>query len=147
MTASVSKVMNRHLDQLRREIEAYDNESDLWVKAGEIPNSAGNLCLHLCGNLQHYIGAVLGNTGYVRQRHEEFSAQNVPVSQLLGEIDRTKEVVSKTLDELEQADLQNNYPQEVFGAPMTIEFFLIHLTGHLGYHLGQINYHRRLLGV
>ena len=128
-------------------MKGYYAEDDIWIKTREIPNSAGNLCLHLCGNLQHYLGAVLGNTGYIRQRDEEFSAQDVPLEDLLSEIDETSRVVKNTLQALSEQDLQANYPQEVFGSPMTTGYFLIHLTSHLGYHLGQINYHRRLLSV
>ena len=147
MTESVSKVMIRHLEQLKREINAYKSESDLWIKTGEIPNSAGNLSLHICGNLQHYIGAVLGNSGYIRKRDEEFSLQDVPAADLVNEVDKTIAVVSMTLNALDQEKLSENYPEEVLGKPMTTEYFLIHLTSHLGYHLGQINYHRRLLSV
>ncbi len=145
MIASINKVMQRHLAQLHQEISAYDNEGDLWLVPGEIANSAGNLCLHLCGNLQHYIGAVLGHSGYQRQREQEFSAQNVPAATLLEVIDKTKTVVETTLGQLGDAHLTEEYPEQVFGEPMTTEFFLVHLTGHLAYHLGQINYHRRLL--
>ena len=145
MTESLNKVMQRNLQQLKKEMSAYANEEDLWLMEGEIPNSAGNLCLHLCGNLQHYIGAVLGNSGYIRQRDAEFSTKDVPVSELLSLIDTTMEVVAITLGKLEKERLGDDYPEQIFATPMTIEYFLIHLASHLGYHLGQINYHRRLL--
>ena len=147
MTDSLNKVMQRNLVQLKKEMSAYNNEKDLWLMAGEIPNSAGTLCLHLCGNLQHYIGAMLGNSGYVRQRDAEFSTRDVPIAELQLLIDTTMDVVSTTLSELDTNTLAENYPEEVFGTPMSKEYFLIHLSAHLGYHLGQINYHRRLLAV
>ena len=147
MTESLNQVMQRNLQQLKKEMSAYANEKDLWLMAGEIPNSAGNLCLHLCGNLQHFIGAVLGNSGYIRQREAEFSTRDVPVNELLSLIDTTMEVVSKTLNNLDAEILVKDYPEKVFTSPMTIEYFLIHLASHLGYHLGQINYHRRLLAA
>ena len=147
MIDSVKKVMNRNLEQLKLEITSYKSEADIWIKAGEIPNSAGNLCLHLCGNLQHFIGAVLGSSGYIRKRDEEFSLQDVPRDELTREIDKTISIVNRTLDNLSEESLQEVYPVEVTGAPMTTEYFLIHLTNHCGYHLGQINYHRRLLSV
>ena len=147
MTDSLNKVMQRNLVQLKKEMSAYNNEKDLWLMAGEIPNSAGTLCLHLCGNLQHYIGAVLGNSGFARQRDAEFSTRDVPVAELQLLIDTTMNVVSTTLSELDTNALAENYPEEVFGTPMSKEYFLIHLSAHLGYHLGQINYHRRLLAV
>ena len=147
MTESLNQVIQRNLQQLKKEMSAYANEKDLWLMAGEIPNSAGNLCLHLCGNLQHFIGAVLGNSGYIRQREAEFSTRDVPVNELLSLIDTTMEVVSKTLNNLDAEILVKDYPEKVFTSPMTIEYFLIHLASHLGYHLGQINYHRRLLAA
>ena len=147
MTESLNKVMQRNLQQLKKEMSAYANEKDLWLMAGEIPNSAGNLCLHLCGNLQHFIGAVLGNSSYIRQREAEFSTKDVPVDELLSLIDTTMEVVSKTLNNLDTEILVKDYPEKVFTSPVTIEYFLIHLASHLGYHVGQINYHRRLLAA
>jgi uncharacterized damage-inducible protein DinB len=146
MTDSINGVMQRHLAQLKKEITGYANEDELWKVDGEILNSAGTLCLHICGNLQHFVGAVLGNSGYIRQRDEEFSLRNVPVNDLLALVDTTMNIVAETLNHLSEEVIKNDYPQEVFGNPMTTEYFLIHLTSHLGYHLGQINYHRRLLG-
>ena len=147
MTESLNKVMQRNLQQLKKEMASYSREKDLWLMAGEIPNSAGNLCLHLCGNLQHYIGTVLGNSGYVRHRDAEFSTKNVPVEELQSLIDATMEAVSNTLSNLDSETLDEDYPEKIFSAPMTKEYFLIHLASHLGYHLGQINYHRRLLST
>lgn len=145
MTSSISKVMNRHLAQLKIELDSYQTESDLWLKSGEIPNSAGNLCLHICGNLQYFIGSNLGNTGYIRHRDAEFNLTNVPRNEMQDLIDRTIEVVTSTLMNLDKLKLQKDYPVKVFGEPMTTEYFLVHLTAHLSYHLGQINYHRRIL--
>ena len=139
MTDSVNKVMQKHLQQLKKEISAYENEGDLWLVEGEITNTAGNLCLHLCGNLQHFIGTVLGNTGYIRDRPAEFSDKNIPAAELQELIDTTMRVVADTLSNLDPETITNDYPEQLFGAPMTNEFFLIHLTSHLGYHLGQIN--------
>ena len=147
MTDSINNIMQGNLQKLKIEIDTYQNENDLWLMAGEIPNSAGNLCLHLCGNLQHYIGTILGNTDYVRQRDAEFSTKNVPIAELQVLIDTTIAVVSQTLNNLDTVSLTKEYPEQVFGTPMTTEYFLIHLTSHLGYHLGQINYHRRLLAI
>ncbi|MDZ7624548.1 MAG: DinB family protein [Ignavibacteriaceae bacterium] len=112
-----------------------------------VKNSAGNLCLHLCGNLQHFIGAVLGNSGYIRNRDAEFSKKNVPIRELVAEIELTAKVVEKALKNLPEEILEKTYPINVFGYEMTTEYFLTHLTTHLNYHLGQINYHRRLLDI
>ena len=147
MTESLNKVIQRNLQQLKNEMSAYTNEEDIWKLDGEILNTAGNLCLHLCGNLQHFIGAVLGKSGYVRQRDAEFSTKNVPVSELLILIDTTMEVISSTLSNLDNDSLARPFPENISKSPMTTEHMLIHLTSHLGYHLGQLNYHRRLIAT
>jgi uncharacterized damage-inducible protein DinB len=143
---SLHAVMLRDLDKLKQEIEAYTAEATVWLVAGEIKNPAGNLCLHLCGNLQHYLGAVLGNSGYVRHREAEFNSRNVPKEKLIQEIEATRHIVSQTLQNLEVEIMEQTYPEHVFNRPMSTGYFLIHLAGHLNYHLGQINYHRRLTG-
>ncbi len=141
---SLQSLFERDLKRLKREIELYEDENKLWLIDKKISNSTGNLCLHLCGNLQHYVGNNLGKSGYARNRDYEFSAKNVSRSELLAELERTQKIVRKTLSTLEENDLEKAYPQEVFGHEMKTDYFLIHLTGHLNYHLGQINFHRRM---
>ena len=141
----LAELYERDLDKLRTEIASYENEPDLWKTDEGISNSAGNLCLHLTGNLKHFFGAVLGETGYVRDRDAEFADKDVPRSEMLADIDATKNVVLSTLASVTEEDLNKPYPLEVFGRPMTVGYFLTHLATHFNYHLGQINYHRRLL--
>jgi len=141
----LKELYERDLNKLREEIALYTSDDDLWKIDGETLNPAGNLCLHLSGNLKHFFGAVLGNSGYVRDRDAEFAKKNVPRSEMLADIDVTKNIVLSTLAELTEKDLDKPYPIEVFGHPMTTGFFLTHLATHLNWHLGQINYHRRLL--
>ncbi len=141
----LSKLFARDLGKLKAEIELYPNESEIWKTDGEITNSAGNLTLHLIGNLKHFVGATLGSSGYVRDREKEFSETYVPRQELLTGIDETAADVTRTLASLSEEDLRKTYPIKVFGEPMTTEYFLVHLAGHLNWHLGQINYHRRLL--
>jgi uncharacterized damage-inducible protein DinB len=143
---SLVKLYTRDLDKLEGEIAAYTGESTLWKTDGDIKNAAGNLCLHLCGNLQHYIGNILGGTAYVRNRPLEFAAKNIPQQELLATVRQTRSAVIAALEHLDKTQLQKEYPEKVFDYPMTTLYFLIHLQGHLNYHLGQINYHRRLLG-
>jgi uncharacterized damage-inducible protein DinB len=145
MIETLSKLFLRDLEKLKTEISSYKDETKIWVISGEVKNSAGNLCLHLCGNLQHFVGAVLGNSGYVRKRDEEFNKKNVPIRELVAEIELTIKVVQKTLQELKEEGLQKTYPINVFGYEMTTEYLLTDMAAHLTYHLGQINYHRRLL--
>jgi uncharacterized damage-inducible protein DinB len=140
-------LFNRDLDRLKEEIELYQNENEIWHIEKGIANSVGNLCLHLIGNLNAYIGAELGNTNYIRNRSLEFSLKDIPKAELLKKIEETKAVVNSALSAVTEEMLQNEFPLLVFETKMTTEFFLIHLATHLAYHLGQINYHRRLLAL
>lgn len=144
--AALRDVMLRDLDKLEKEIQLFPAEEALWKTGGQISNSAGNLCLHLCGNLQHYLGKQLGGLLYERNRAYEFSAKNVSRTELLQQIAAARNAVERTMTSLTPPQLLEDYPEEVFGKPMTTVYFLIHLAGHLNYHLGQINYHRRLIG-
>ncbi len=135
----------RDLGQLKEELSLYKNESDLWVIKGDIKNAPGNLALHLIGNLKHFIGATLGNTGYVRQRDKEFSDKNVSKAVLLSEIDEVIATMKKVLPTLKDEDLAKTFPLEFLGKKVLTIEMLIQLYGHFNYHLGQINYHRRLI--
>jgi len=145
ITESILTIIDRDLKKLEDEINLYPTEESLWTTAGAIKNPGGNLCLHLCGNLQHYIGAVLGGSGYVRNREYEFAARNISRELLIQEINKTKTAVRSALEKLEPIVLETEYPERVFNYSMTTLYFLVHLAAHLGYHLGQVNYHRRLL--
>jgi uncharacterized damage-inducible protein DinB len=138
------KLFTRDLVRLEKEIKEYTSQESLWLISKGVNNSSGNLCLHLCGNLQHYIGNVLGNSGYKRNREAEFSTKGLTKEDLLLEIEKTKESVISTLNKLSEEVVDTVYPEEVFNEPMKTGYFLIHLQGHLNYHLGQINYNRRL---
>ncbi|RAJ04034.1 uncharacterized protein DUF1572 [Chitinophaga skermanii] len=141
---TLAPLFKRDLDKLKAEINAYFHESTIWQTLPGTTNSAGNLCLHLIGNLNHYIGAVLGNTGYVRHREKEFEQKDVPRKDLLLAIDYTSNIIKQVLENLSEADLERQYPLKMFDANHSTEYILIHLATHLNYHLGQINYHRRL---
>ena len=143
---SLPYFFERDLLKLKEEINGYKNEADLWVVKNEISNSAGNLCLHLIGNLKHFIGATLGNTGYVRTRDLEFSSKNVPLQRLNEEIDLVLTVVKDTLGKLPAADYEKDFPLLMQNQTVSTGQMLLHLLTHLSYHLGQINYHRRLIG-
>lgn len=145
MITSLTTIFDRDIRKLEQEIKLYPDDGSVWKVDGAIKNPGGNLCLHLCGNLQHYIGNILGNTGYKRDREFEFSARGLPLQKLFSEVEQTQRSVVNTLKNLDVSVLDKQYPEDVFGHPMTTSYFLIHLAAHLGYHLGQINYHRRLL--
>jgi hypothetical protein len=145
LNETLKALFNRDLSKLKIEIESYQKESNIWLVAEGISNSAGNLCLHLVGNINGFIGAQVGKTGYIRQRDLEFSLKDVPRVELIKKIEDTIVVVDSVLDTITAEQFETIYPIEVFGHPMTTEYFLVHLAMHLDYHLGQINYHRRLL--
>jgi hypothetical protein len=139
------EIFERDLNKLKDEINLYEDESRLWVVREEISNSAGNLCLHLIGNLNHFIGAILGDTGYARDRDREFSLKDVRREALIINIENTKNAVTNTLNGLSNDDFERDFPVEMFGGIVKIDFMLVHLAAHFNYHLGQINYHRRLI--
>lgn len=138
-------LFNRDLKRLKNEIEQYNNEVDIWKIKGQIKNSAGNLCLHLVGNLNTYIGKELGRTDYIRNRELEFSSRNVPRQELIKKVESTVEMINQTLDNFDEHLLETEYPILVFDNKTSIGYLLVHLATHLTYHLGQINYHRRLI--
>ncbi|WP_316818592.1 DinB family protein [Pedobacter nyackensis] len=145
---SLKSLFTRDLNKLKSEIEQYQNEQAIWLVDKAILNSAGNLCLHLVGNLNTFVGGELGKTGYVRDRPLEFSQKNVPRAELISMVEATIAVVNEVLDQLSDADMERDYPQvKVVEGGSAIGFMLIHLSTHLAYHLGQINYHRRLLDI
>lgn len=145
ITEVLNSIIKRDLLKLKTEIESYEDESTLWRIEKRIANSGGNLCLHLIGNLNTYIGAILGQTGYVRDRDAEFSLKNIPRKELIQKIEDSIQVIDRVLPTLTAEQLEKEYPIIVLKEPTTTEFFLVHLAAHLTYHLGQINYHRRLL--
>ena len=142
---SLIELFERDLQKLKTEIDLYKDEDNLWVVKEGISNSAGNLCLHLIGNLNHFIGATLGNTGYVRHRDDEFSLKNIPRQDLVMNIENCILIVKSTLLKLTDDDFVKEFPLEKHGTIVSTIDMLLHLFGHLSYHLGQINYHRRLL--
>ncbi len=135
----------RDLNKLKSEINLYSDEKKIWELKGDISNTAGNLCLHLTGNLHHFIGAILGNTGYIRDRDAEFALKNIPREKLNENIDSAINVIQTTLTSITDADLKKDFPIEKNGKIETTEHMLLHLYGHLTYHIGQINYHRRMI--
>jgi hypothetical protein len=142
---TLKQLIIRDLEKLKQEIEAYQNEERLWYIEKGISNSAGNLCLHLVGNLNAYIGAEFGKTGYVRYRPDEFALKDIPKAELVDKIEKTIIMIDKTFDMISEDQLNEKYPSEIFLKETTTEYFFVHLAMHLSYHLGQINYHRRLL--
>lgn len=138
-------LFTRDLEKLKTEIAGYKEENKLWQIKDGTANSGGNLALHLIGNLKHFVGFILGEFPYTRERDKEFSNKNIPVADILKWIDETIVVVDGTLQKLTHDDLKKIYPSQPLGYEMTTSSFLLHLYAHLNYHLGQINYHRRII--
>jgi uncharacterized damage-inducible protein DinB len=145
MKQTITDFLIRELNKLREEVSLYSDPQNLWVVEGNIHNSGGNLCLHILGNLNHFIGATLGNTGFVRLRDLEFTDKNIPREKLIHEIDDTIYMIKNVLSILPEERLLQTYPLEKHGQQVTTGHMIIHLLSHLNYHLGQVNYHRRLL--
>ncbi|ANE51852.1 DUF1572 family protein [Flavisolibacter tropicus] len=141
----LQSLFQRDLNRLKQEIEQYKDEQTIWRIDKDIKNSAGNLTLHLIGNLNHFIGVVLGKTDYIRNRDLEFSMKDVPRSELVTNIEETASMIEKVLSKLPETVLPEEYPVIVFDKKTSTQFMLVHLVTHLNYHLGQVNYHRRLL--
>ena len=142
---TLTSLFERDLNKVISEIQLYKTEENIWQVEKGIANSAGNLALHLIGNLNTYIGKEIGKTGYVRNRELEFSQKNVVREELIEKLYQTQKVVKESLSLLAKEDLEKEYPILVFSGKTSYEYLLIHLTTHLTYHLGQINYHRRLI--
>ena len=145
MVTVLKTLFLRDIGKLKTEIESYHDEQNIWRIDKQIVNTAGNLCLHLIGNLKTYIGAELGKTAYIRHRELEFSLRNIPRAELIKGIDETAQMLASTLDKMSDRQLAEEYPQIVMDGKVTTGYFLTHLAMHLSYHLGQVNYHRRLL--
>ena len=145
LSNSIHVTLRRELAAVRRSVEAYPDDASLWRVPGGAPNAGGTLVLHLAGNLQHYVGAVLGRSGYVRDREAEFSRRDVTRDALLAEIDATGEILERTMDALDDAALAAPYPERMGGRELRTCDFLVHLAAHLAYHLGQLDYHRRIV--
>ena len=143
LLAAVTAILDRDLGALRRMIEVYPDERDLWRLPPGLTNSAGTLALHLAGNLQHYFGARLGATGYVRDRPAEFASRDVPRAAILREIEAARDAVR--LVSQRGVDLDSEYPEVIGDVRVNTGEYLIHLVSHFGYHLGQIDYHRRVV--
>jgi uncharacterized damage-inducible protein DinB len=145
LVEAVAAILDRDLRALAREVDAYPNEGALWQLPEGVTNSAGTLVLHLAGNIQHFLGALLAGTGFVRDRPAEFSARGVPRAILLRQIEAARSAVRIAAEKLTGEALELDFPEAVGGMRVTTGEYLIHLVSHFDYHLGQVDYHRRLV--
>ena len=141
----ITSQFSKYLSKLEVEISLYKNEADLWKLTGDLKNTPGNLALYLCGNLKHNIGAVMGSNGYVRNRDLEFSQTGISKADIISEIRSTAEMIIPILETQDADSLNRDFPEKSHGEDQTYYDALIRLALHFGYHVGQINYHRRIL--
>jgi hypothetical protein len=144
-TEHVARVLARDVKAVRRELEAYPDEASVWALPPGVANSGGTLALHLAGNLQHFFGAVLGGSRYKRDRAAEFAKRDVPRSALIVELEAAIVAIGLGMSQVSEARLAEEFPEAIAGHRIVMGEWLIHLVAHTGYHLGQIDYHRRLV--
>ena len=138
-------LMRRDLETFRRELEMFPDDASVWETLPGVQNSAGNLARHVCGNLRHYVGSVLGGDGYARDRVGEFSLREGSRKELYAEIAATIETVERVLPGLDETRLGHTFPEAVGEVEVETGQFLSHLAAHLAFHLGQAGYLRRIL--
>lgn len=139
------ELFGKYIDQLEKEIALYPDETSLWKIAPGILNAGGNLALHLIGNLNYFIGARFGDTGYIRDRDREFSDKDVPRAKILDDLAALKKIIGAVFSRKTQPDFEALFGPNPFGPEHDTLYVMISILAHMNYHIGQINYHRRLL--
>lgn len=145
MNRALAPLFRRDLTRFGQQIEAFPGEDVLWQTPPHFTNPPGNLVLHLEGNLREYVGRQLGNVPYVRNRPLEFSTRGVSKAELIARVAELRQLIPSVIDRLSPEQMQKDYPEVVLEVPMSTEAFLIHLYGHLNWHLGQVDSQRRVL--
>ena len=143
LSTELATLFNRDLKRLVQQLAAFPDTASLWKTAPGVTNAAGTLALHLEGNLREYIGRQLGAIEYTRDRPVEFSKRGVAQEDLIARIAAAGDMIPRVIEALSEQQLAATYPEQVLGVPITTRQFMIHLNGHLNYHLGQIDYLRR----
>ena len=144
LSNDLAALFARDLTRLVQELEAFPDTAALWLTAPGVTNAAGTLALHLEGNHREYIGRQLGQVAYTRDRSLEFSRRGVEQAELVARLTAVRDSVPEMLRSLSDEALAATFPEAMFGSPMSTVQVLIHLNGHLNYHLGQIDYLRRV---
>jgi len=145
MIEAIRAVIIRELESFIREIELFPNDQLLWETIPGVSNSGGNLGVHVAGNLQHFVGAVLGNTGYIRNRDAEFAQRSGTRAEVIAELVRARQVVSSVLSRIPDETLSRTYPELKANQQLSTGLMFAHLATHLAFHLGQVGYLRRVL--
>lgn len=144
ITSILIDLYSKELDRLKNEINAYESEEQVWKPVEGLQTTGGNICLFLAGNLQHHIGVMIGDSGYIRNKEAEQKAKNISRERLSEEIENTRQIVVDTLEQVSKAELLKIFPTNDFEEPVTTEYYLVHLLNNFCFHLGQINFHRKL---
>ena len=141
----LAEFYERDIRKLIEEVNLFNNEEDLWRTSGNVKNSSGNLVLHIIGGLNHFVGATLAHTGYVRDRDQEFIRKGEERKELVAQLEALIPLINGTMSALTQEDMEAEFPI-FFDKPKTsVSYVLVRLLAHLNYHLGQVNYLRRIL--
>jgi uncharacterized damage-inducible protein DinB len=143
--SELAAVFRRDLTKVVQQLQAFPDGPVLWQLAPGVTNSAGNLALHLEGNLREFIGRQLGAVAYQRRREQEFASKGVRANELITRLEDVAELIPRVVASLSDEALAAPYPSQIVGGYASTQQFLLHLLGHLNYHLGQIDYLRRFL--
>lgn len=146
MNSDFTTILSQGIDKIISELNQYENETDIWKIDGDIKNSAGNLALHLTGSINYFIGAVMSDNGFVRNRDAEFSDKNISREQMISELIKSKTMMEEFISKQDTDFYTAIFPLQTFGENRSNHYALMIMAVHLNYHLGQINYHRRLIG-
>jgi uncharacterized damage-inducible protein DinB len=147
ITTVLIDLYSREIDKLKNEVLAFESDDLLWRTPDAHITPAGNHCLFIAGSLQHFIGNIIGDSGYIRNKEAEMKAKNVPRERILEEIEAMRQVVIDTLEQVSKTELQKQFPTNEFEEPVSTEFYLVHLLKNLGYHLGQVSLLRQLVSL
>lgn len=145
ITSDLRFLFDRDLGKLSQQIESFPNDEALWQTLPGVTNAAGNLALHIEGNLREYVGRQLGNLPYQRKRDLEFSSKGLSRAELSTRLAELRRSIPTVIEELSAEQMEMEYPEVVLGTPISTQQFLIHLHGHLNWHLGQVDYLRRIM--
>lgn len=145
--SSIEQLFQRDLQKCIAEVQAYASDEQLWSIPPGVLNSGGTLALHLAGNLRHFVGYVLGGSNYLRNREREFNDRGLSREEVASQLAAASMAVNSTFLQLQNTDPNALFPDTTFGPDKTVEEILYVLLSHLSYHLGQLNYHRRITGA
>lgn len=145
LQSSSGFVLLREIESVRRSVEAYPTDESLWTPVTGITNTGGTLALHIAGNVRHFLGNLLGGVPYTRDRDAEFSNRSATRAEIVALIEETRKAIAATIPKLSNDVLAGPFPIQLVGRTVSTADIVIHLASHLAYHLGQMDYHRRMV--